>query len=128
MVLVTAAIIFKEERVLIARRSSGSKLPLVWEFPGGKVEEGETPQECLQRELLEELGIKVTVGDFLGKSNYSYPHGQIELLAYYVTWEEGNIKLTSHDYVAWVSLDEIKEYDMAPADMPIVNILLANAK
>lgn len=128
MVLVTAAIIFKEERVLIARRSSGSKLPLVWEFPGGKVEDGETPQECLQRELLEELGIKVTIGEFLGKSSYLYPHGQIELLAYYVTWDDGNIKLTSHDCIKWVSVDEIRNYDMAPADVPIVEILLANAK
>ena len=71
MINVTAAIIERYGKFLIAKRSSKISLPNKWEFPGGKVKEGETPEECLQRELLEEFEIDVTIGDFFSESIYS---------------------------------------------------------
>jgi 8-oxo-dGTP diphosphatase len=84
MINVTAAIIQRNNRILIAKRSSTSSLPNKWEFPGGKVESGETPEECLKRELWEEFEINVSIGAIFGESVYRYQYGSIKLLAYRV--------------------------------------------
>ena len=83
---VTAAIIVKDGKVLIAKRKPTDKLPDKWEFPGGKIEPDETPRDCLAREMKEEFGITVSVGEFLGESVYHYEHGAIRLLAYRACW------------------------------------------
>lgn len=82
MIDVTAAIIKRNSKILIAKRSSSSSLPNKWEFPGGKVDAGETPEECLARELYEEFDIIVTVGNFLGESVYEYENKTIRLMAF----------------------------------------------
>lgn len=122
-VKVTAAILMKDDRILIAKRGFRSKLANKWEFAGGKVENDETPQECLKRELKEEFNIEVSVGRYLGVSIYHYEHASIELLAYRTYWEGGSITLRDHDEFRWVSVDELKEYDFAPADLPFVERL-----
>jgi len=94
---VTAAIIFNEGKVLIARRAPGEKHAGGWEFPGGKIELGETPEECLKRELLEEFGIETSINDFIAESIYEYNMGSIKLLAYLVDIINGDIRLTVHD-------------------------------
>ena len=91
MIQVTAAIMDRGGRILIAQRKPTGKLPNKWEFPGGKVEDGETTEECLKREMAEEFGIEVIVGEYLGDSVYHYEHGTIKLLAYRTVWQAGEL-------------------------------------
>ena len=123
MQTVTGAILAKDGKLLIAKRPTADKLANKWEFPGGKVEDGETPESCLARELAEELGIEVRVGAFLGESIYHYEHGAVRLLAYRTSWEAGNLEPRVHDQIKWVALEELDQYDFAPADVPFVKLL-----
>ena len=120
MVLVTAAIIINNGLILIAQRDNNQKLAGKWEFPGGKIEPGETPEECLKREINEELGIDIEIDSFFGKSVYRYPAGEITLFAYKAKWIEGNLKLTVHSQVKWVKPCELEKYNFAPADIPFM--------
>lgn len=120
---VTAAILIKDGLFLIAKRKKEDKLANKWEFPGGKIEKGETAEECLKREIKEELQINVKIGDFFGESLYYYPQGAIQLLAYWAYWESGGIELMVHDEYKWVSIKELDYYDFAPADIPLVKKL-----
>jgi 8-oxo-dGTP diphosphatase len=123
MVIVTAGIIEKEGKILIAQRKAGDKLEYKWEFPGGKIEEGETPEECLVRELSEEFGIEAKVKSFFGESKYAYSHIYIDMLAYRVDYLGGEFRLNSHRQVRWVQPSEMSQYDFAEADKPIVEKL-----
>jgi 8-oxo-dGTP diphosphatase len=120
---VTAAILTRNGQVLIAKRKPGSSLPNKWEFPGGKVEDGETPEECLRRELDEEFGIEVSIGEPLGESVYHYDHISIRLLAYRTFWNGGDIFPRAHSEIAWAPLNHLIDYDFAPADLPFVQRL-----
>ncbi|SHN75630.1 8-oxo-dGTP diphosphatase MutT [Desulfitobacterium chlororespirans] len=120
---VTAAIIIKGEEVLIARRAPGEKHAGSWEFPGGKVEAGETPEACLKRELAEEFGIEVKVQGFVKSSLYEYPQGSIRLLAYRVKILHGEIELRAHDRYEWVGVKQLPNYELLPADVPIADYL-----
>jgi 8-oxo-dGTP diphosphatase len=115
---VTAAILMKDGRVLIAKRQAGKRLANFWEFPGGKIENGETPEECLKREMKEEFGIEVSVGQFFGESIYHYEYGSIQLLGYWTTWISGEICPKVHDEVRWVPPEQFDEYIFTPADIP----------
>ena len=122
---VTAAIItYSNNKILIAQRNKEDKLSLKWEFPGGKIKEGETPEECLKREIKEELCLDIKVGEFFEKSIYHSDSGSIELLAYFANVLSGTTKLIVHNDVQWVDLNEISTYDFAPADVPIVESLV----
>jgi 8-oxo-dGTP diphosphatase len=123
MKTVTAAILFKEGKILIAKRGEGDRLANKWEFPGGKVEAGETPEECLVREMFEEFRIIVSVRDFLGESVYHYNHGSIRLIAYRTFYKGGKISLETHADFAWVTVDQLDDFDFAPADLPFVSML-----
>ena len=120
---VTAAIIQKHSRYLIAKRKVGSHLAGHWEFPGGKIEEGETPEACLERELGEEFEIKVSIGDFLHETIYDYGEKVIHLMGYFTDYISGEFQLNDHDEIAWVSLEEFDQYLLAPADVPILEKL-----
>jgi 8-oxo-dGTP diphosphatase len=120
---VTAALVIKDGLCLIAKRHAGDPLANLWEFPGGKIEEGETPEECLQREMQEEFQIDVEVGTFFAESIYEYERGTIQLLAYWVTWNGDSLYPTVHDEIAWVDKETILNYKFAPADIPIVEKL-----
>ncbi|BBO85021.1 hypothetical protein DSCO28_55870 [Desulfosarcina ovata subsp. sediminis] len=96
IIKVTAAILEKNSRIIIAQRKNSDHLSGLWEFPGGKIEPGESPEACLSRELKEELDIDVTVGEFLGSSFYHYDHISIELLAYRASWVSGTISMNDH--------------------------------
>ena len=123
MKVVTAAILKKDGKILIARRRAGDRQANKWEFPGGTVEPHETPQACLKREMQEEFGISVAVGRCLGESIYQYDHGAIRLMAYHTTWESGKIRLEDHAAYRWVSPEHLREFDFAPADIPFVEKL-----
>ena len=120
---VTAAIIIKDNKVLIAKRALGENLAGKWEFPGGKTEQGETPQECLKREIREELEVNIEVLDFFGESVYAYHSGIIKLMAYWCKWISGEFTLNVHSNLAWVNRQELDLYDFAPADVPLVDML-----
>jgi 8-oxo-dGTP diphosphatase len=123
MVKVVAGVIEKEGKILIARRGKYDRLAYKWEFPGGKIEPGETPQEALRRELHEELGIETEVGSFLCSSTCEHPHIAIELLAYKVRHVSGEIILHVHDSLAWVSPDELDGFDFPEANSAVIKVL-----
>ncbi len=120
---VTAAIILKDNKVLIAQRAPDDKLANKWEFPGGKIEPGETPQECLKREIREELDVDTQVLDFFAESIYMYTNGTIKLMAFWCEWISGDFTLKLHSHIAWVNRQELDLYDFAPADIPLVEKL-----
>lgn len=124
MLNVTAAIIQRDGKFLAARRKPGSHMAGFWEFPGGKIEKGESPEECLQRELREELGIETTVGPFFGESCFDYGTKQIRLLCYYVKYLSGNFVLSDHDEIRWLPASKLLHLDWAPADIPVVKKLV----
>ena len=113
---VTAAIILKDNKVLIAQRAPDDKLANKWELPGGKIEHGETPQECLKREIREELNVDIEVLDFFADSIFEYQSGTIKLMAFWCQWISGDFTLKVHSQIAWANRYELDLYDFAPAD------------
>jgi 8-oxo-dGTP diphosphatase len=113
---VAAAVIRFEDKVLLMRRSPDQKFPGFWEFPGGKVEQGERITAALKRELDEELYIKAKIGKMIT----SVPFGKYEIFAYDVKYYDGTIRLSVHDDMEWVTLDEALKYNLLPADRKIV--------
>lgn len=126
MINVAAAIIIKENRILAAKKRAGLHLAGHWEFPGGKVEESETPEECLERELYEEFGVSCKVGEFLASSVHNYPQKRIRLLGYFVLHTAGDFTLSDHDEIRWLTMDELLSLTWAPADIPLVEALFNN--
>ena len=122
---VTAAVIVKDGKVLAARRGPGKHLEGYWEFPGGKLEENETPEGCLERELTEEFSISSRIGAYIGDSVYDYGEKIIHLLGYEVEHIVGDFKLVDHDELRWLSVDELGVVEWAPADIPIVELCSA---
>ena len=120
MVAVTAAILIHGNRILIARRPPGDRLAGLWEFPGGKLEMGETPRACLQRELWEEFGIQTRIGAFFDQTEYRYDHMAVRLLVFQAKIESGALHPRVHDAVRWVTPEQMTRYRFAPADRPIV--------
>ncbi len=116
---VTAAVIIRDGRVLITRRAEGQAHAGWWEFPGGKVEEGESPEECLRRELREELGVDTIIGAKLAESIYEYDTGSIRLMAYETTITAGEIRLTVHEEALWAGVSDLESLMLLPADRPI---------
>lgn len=127
IIKVVAAILQKEDKILIARKKQGKPLAGYFEFPGGKIEEGETPEESLIRELMEEMNIKIAVKEYIGESIYDYGNDKvISLLGYTAEIIDGEIKLSDHDRYEWVTLEQINNYKIAPADIPLINKLKWN--
>lgn len=120
---VTAAIITQNNKVLLTRRAPGEKHAGWWEFPGGKVEAGESPESCLHRELLEELEIETTIGEKLTENIHTYETGAIRLLAYRATILSGSLQLHVHDEYQWVSVADLTQFKLLPADIPIAEFL-----
>ena len=117
---VTAALIIKNGKVLAARRGPGKHLEGYWEFPGGKLEENETPECCLERELAEEFRISSRVGAFIGESVYDYGEKIVRLLGYEVEHTSGDFELVDHDELRWLKIDQLTDVKWAPADIPLV--------
>jgi len=122
---VTAAVIAKKGKFLAACRAKGH-LAGYFEFPGGKLEDEETPQKCLQRELQEEFEVNCLVKDFICESIYHYDEKSIRLLAYYVELEDENchFELNNHCEIRWLEVSELKSVKWAPADIPVVEKLV----
>lgn len=118
---VTCAIIIHQEKVLVAKRSKSMNLAGYWEFPGGKIEEGEQPEGCLIREIKEELGIEIKIQSPLTPSKFDYSQGKIiELIPFICTWQSGEINLLEHEIIEWLEVGELPKLKWAPADIPIM--------
>jgi mutator protein MutT len=120
---VTAAILQRGTTVLLTRRAEGEKLAGSWEFPGGKVHEGESPEACLARELQEELSLCCSVGRKVAESEYCYEHGTFTILAYEAQIRSGTLKLAVHDRAEWVEVAALLRHNLVPADIPIAEVL-----
>ncbi|CAJ1314747.1 NUDIX domain-containing protein [Paenibacillus nuruki] len=121
--IVTAALIVHEGKILITCRGPGRSQEGLWEFPGGKLEQGETLEECLEREISEELSMKIKVIQHYDDSIYTYSEGSIRLKAYWCKWIDGNINLIDHSEYKWISLSDLPIYNFAPADIKLQNSL-----
>ena len=111
---VVAGVIKKGKKILIARRSKHKDLGGLWEYAGGKIEENETDEESLKRELKEEFNINVQIEEFLISNIYKYPKKTINLKAYKVKYLSGEFKLKDHDQIKWVAINQLKNFNFAP--------------
>ena len=123
VIISVGALINKNEKYLIARRANVS-LAGYWEFPGGRVKKGETDEDALKRELKEELNISAKVNSFFSSNLHEFPNGKLLRKIYNVNIKDINFELIVHDKIKWVTLDEMKNYDFAPAEIPNVEKLL----
>jgi 8-oxo-dGTP diphosphatase len=120
---VACAIIQQNGLILATQRSATMSLPLKWEFPGGKLEAGESAQDCLVRELQEELGVSVRVGQGLTPLTHNYPDFRVTLHPFCCDQLEGDLTLHEHNAVRWLPLDELAGLDWLEADRPIIEQL-----
>lgn len=123
MIEVAAGLIRRNGRYLIARRKSGTHLAGFWEFPGGKRETGESLTECLQRELFEELGIRIDLPIPYQIIRHDYPERIVELHFFRCAIEEGEPTAIECEEIRWVRPDELAAFEFPPADRPIVKAL-----
>jgi len=115
-------------RVLLTRRRAGKPHAGKWEFPGGKIEAGESAAACLERELAEELGIAVEVGAYVATNVHDYGKGPLALEAWRCRWVRGRLALVDHDAVAWVAPERLADFDLAEADIPLVGAIVIAIK
>ncbi|MFD3448256.1 (deoxy)nucleoside triphosphate pyrophosphohydrolase [Microbacteriaceae bacterium 4G12] len=118
---VVSAVIVENGKILCAQRGPTNRiLPLKWEFPGGKIEEGESHQEALRREINEEIQCTVEIGDQIDYTVYEYDFGIVHLTTFYCKLIEGTPVLIEHAAMKWLSPDELESLDWAPADIPAI--------
>jgi len=120
---VTCAIILRDNKVLVTQRSGKMPHPLKWEFPGGKVKEGESVQECIRREVYEELGLRVEVERLLPSVNHTYGNTPITLIPLVCTITAGKVALAEHLASRWIPLDELEGVDWLEADKGVVRLI-----
>ncbi|HBS87214.1 MAG: hypothetical protein A2W91_03265 [Bacteroidetes bacterium GWF2_38_335] len=119
-IVVVAAIIKNENKILITRKAQGKSNAGKWELPGGKVKDGEQEKSALKREINEELGILIDVEEFFMANRHSYHEITIELRAYWCRYSGGTIKYTDHDRAEWVSAADLSGYIFSAADIAII--------
>jgi 8-oxo-dGTP diphosphatase len=124
-IVVVGAVIVRDELILCAQRGSSGALGGLWEFPGGKIEAGETPRQALEREIREELACRVHVGEELTTTTHEYDFGVVTLTTFYCTLVEGEPRLSEHQAVLWLPPGELGSIEWAPADVPAVQLIRA---
>ena len=124
---VACAIIEQNGTVLAAQRSAAMSLPLKWEFPGGKIEAGETAEECLIRELREELGVSVFIGSALSPATHCYPDFTVTLYPFTCRLTGGTVSMYEHHALKWVEPQQMSDLDWAAADLPVIREYLVIA-
>lgn len=125
MIQVVCAVILKENRILIAQRSETMTLPLKWEFPGGKIENGEDEKEALAREIMEELNIEILPFKRVSAHIHDYGSFKIDLIAYLCNYVSGEIVLLEHQDYKFIEFENLLNFDLAEADIPVVETLKA---
>jgi 8-oxo-dGTP diphosphatase len=124
MIQVLCAIIIIDTKILVAQRSKTMKMPLKWEFPGGKLEENESEIDCIKREIKEEINIEIQIQRRLSISEYDYGTFKIKLIPYLANYISGTIQLSEHDDYRLLDKSELLSLDWAEADIPIVEEFL----
>ena len=122
---VTGAIIENDDNFLIGRRAKNEKSSGMWEFPGGKLEEGESPKECIKRELKEELNIDAEIGELFFSYTYNYTHVSYELYFFKVNSYFGEPVKSVHDKLKWEKLKNFYKYDFLAGDGPLIDKLMS---
>jgi 8-oxo-dGTP diphosphatase len=123
---VVAAVIEKDGKLLVCQRTRHQTMPLKWEFPGGKIEEGEQPRDALRRELEEELGIHATIGDEIARLQHRYPNGVMVELRFFIVREfVGEIENRIFRDLQWSAPKDLASYDFLEADASLVKDLAA---
>jgi len=123
---VVAALIVENGKLLVCQRTRHQTMPLKWEFPGGKIEEGEQPRDALRRELDEELGITATIGDELARIQHEYPNGAMVELRFFVVREyRGELENRIFKQIRWTAPKDLPTFDFLEADLTLVNDLAA---
>lgn len=120
---VVGAVIVRDGKILCAQRGKLGQLPMMWEFPGGKIEEAETPKQALEREIREELQCAIEVGQELTTTVHEYDFATISLTTFFCTLSDGTPRLTEHISVLWLEPSSLHTLQWAPADLPAVDIL-----
>lgn len=124
MLHVTAAVIKQDNRILICQRARDDDYALLWEFPGGKLEEGETPEQCIVREITEELGLDIQVNSILAETKHNDGEQDVHFTFYEADIIQGAMTLNVHESAVWAPLDTLADYQFMRADQPVVNLLL----
>lgn len=120
----TAIILNEKDEILIGQRPEGKDLAGLWEFPGGKLEKGETIEQCIVREIKEELDVICEVGDYLMTVSKVYPHGEFKLMVYRAVIKNvENLKALVHQDLRWISAKDLDNYEFPPADVDIIAYL-----
>jgi 8-oxo-dGTP diphosphatase len=123
---VVAALILQDGKLLVCQRTRHQTMPLKWEFPGGKIEEGEQPRDALRRELDEELGIQATIGHELARIQHEYPNGgMVELRFYVVREDKGDLENRIFKDIQWANTADLPKFDFLEADLTLVTDLAA---
>ncbi|WP_133725439.1 (deoxy)nucleoside triphosphate pyrophosphohydrolase [Nesterenkonia aurantiaca] len=120
---VVGAVIVDDGKILCAQRGPEGSLPDMWEFPGGKIESGETPREALQREITEELECTVQVGKKITTTTYEYDFGVVTLTTFFCELMSGTPRLIEHADVVWLRPGDLGALNWAPADIPAIEII-----
>lgn len=120
---VVGAALLSDNQILAVQRSKQMTLPLYWEFPGGKVEAGESKKEALIREIKEELSIDINVLNYINTASYNYDFGRVTLTVYTAEIIRGNIELNEHACKKWLVKSQLPSLNWAPVDRPAVKIL-----
>lgn len=121
---VVGAVVVRDGTILSAQRSPYMSLPGMWEFPGGKVEAGETPQQALRREMEEELLCTVEIGEHVETTSHEYDFGIVTLTTFYATLIANEPRLTEHSEIRWIPPQQLKSVEWAPADVPAVDRIM----
>ncbi len=116
---VVAAIIRRDDEVFATQRGYGNYKDW-WEFPGGKIEAGETPKQALAREILEELAADISVEDFLTTVEYDYPEFHLSMACYWCSVKEGHLTLLEHEAARWLPLENLRQVNWLPADVLVI--------
>ncbi len=121
---VVCGVIMDGDKVLCVQRSESMSLPFKWEFPGGKIEKNETPEQCLYREIKEELNIEIKIERSLTSSYYQYEKFEINLIPFLCSMISGEIHLAEHKEYKWLDPKDLLGLDWAAADIPIVEEII----
>ena len=116
---VAAAILIEGERFFATQRGYGNWKDW-WEFPGGKIEPGETPEEALVREIREELSADISVGEYLTTVEYDYPEFHLSMACYWCSIKEGRLILLEHEAARWLPLNDLRQVNWLPADILVI--------
>ncbi|MEZ5103606.1 MAG: (deoxy)nucleoside triphosphate pyrophosphohydrolase [Draconibacterium sp.] len=122
MLNVTCAVIIYDGKILVTQRGKNSDHPFKWEFPGGKIQINESPEDCIKREIREELNIEIDVLKLMKPVDFDYGFKQINLIPFMCSYKAGEFLLREHHAFKWIDLEELEETDLSEADLEMVKL------